>query len=81
MQQQKLLTTLKRIGLALKGLRLKKGYNTLSNFSEKYDLPMIQYWRIENGKANITIKTLSHLLAIHKMTIEDFFCFLDEANM
>jgi hypothetical protein len=37
-------------------------------------LPEIQYWRIENGKTNLTLKSLTKLLSIHKLTLEDFFC-------
>lgn len=76
MKPVKLITTLKRIGSALKTLRIEKGFGTLKDFSTHYDLPLIQYWRIEKGKANITIKSLSHILAIHQITIDDFFCLL-----
>ncbi len=78
MNSTKLLKSLRRIGSELKELRIKKGYHTLKDFSAQYDLPLIQYWRIENGKANITIKTLTQLLSIHKITIEDFFCQLND---
>jgi transcriptional regulator with XRE-family HTH domain len=71
---------LKRIGDALRSLRIKKGYETIKEFSYQYDLPMIQYWRIENGKANITIKTLVRLLSIHRVGIEDFFSSLKETK-
>ena len=76
MNSNKLLKTLKRIGTALKKLRIKKGFGTLKDFSTHYNLPLIQYWRIEQGKANITLKTLSNLLTIHQITIDDFFCLL-----
>ena len=69
----KLNDVLKRIGFELKNLRIEKGFHTLKDFSLKYDLPLIQYWRIEKGKASIIIKTLTQLLAIHKLCIEDFF--------
>ena len=73
-------TVLKRIGVALKALREKKGFHTIKDFSTKYKLPLVQYWRIEKGKANMTIKTLTQLLAIHRLTIEDFFCLMDKPN-
>lgn len=67
---------LTEIGQGLTELREKKGYETLTNFALKYDLPPNQYWKIENGKANMTIKTLLKLLTIHNVSVEEFFCFL-----
>jgi transcriptional regulator with XRE-family HTH domain len=71
-------TILIEIGEGLTHLREKKGFDTLTNFAIRYDLPPNQYWKIENGKANMTIKTLLKLLAIHGITVEEFFCFLRE---
>lgn len=65
---------LKQIGAGLSDLRKKKGYDTIRDFAKAYKLPEIQYWRIENGKTNLTLKSLTKLLKIHKMTLEDFFC-------
>jgi transcriptional regulator with XRE-family HTH domain len=67
-------TVLSRIGIALSNLRIKKGYTTIKEFALDYDLPLIQYWRIEKGKTNVTVKTLNKLLAIHRLNMEDFFC-------
>jgi transcriptional regulator with XRE-family HTH domain len=81
MSKAKLLNIiLKRIGALLVDLRIKKGYNTIKEFVAAYDLPMIQYWRIENGKTNLTMKTLVHILAIHRIAVEDFFVLLKESN-
>ena len=66
------------IGHALAELRLKMGYDSIKDFTEEFDLPMIQYWRIEKGKANLTLKSLYRLLAIHSITIGEFFCYLHE---
>lgn len=65
--------TLKRIGDGLLVLRKKSGYPTLREFTRRFKLPLIQYWRIEKGKANFTIKTLFQLLSIHKVSLEKFF--------
>jgi hypothetical protein len=62
------------IGIHLARLREKKGYATIREFTQKFDLPEIQYWRMEKGKANITLKSLMKILSIHKITLEDFFC-------
>lgn len=61
------------IGAKLTELRENKGYNTIKEFVTRYDLPEIQYWRIEKGKANITVKSLVRILAIHKLSPRDFF--------
>jgi hypothetical protein len=66
------------VGNQLADLRVKKGYPTIKSFAQKYDLPEIQYWRIERGKANITLKSLSRILNIHRLSLNDFFCMLNE---
>jgi transcriptional regulator with XRE-family HTH domain len=68
---------LKQIGAGLSELRKDKGYDTIRDFAKKHKLPEIQYWRIENGKTNLTLKSLTRLLRIHKLTLEDFFCKLE----
>lgn len=66
------------VGNALAALRVKKGFATIKAFTDKYDLPEIQYWRIEKGKANVTLKSLSRILNIHRMSIHDFFCLMED---
>jgi len=73
MKSKTLESILQRIGCGLTSLREQKGYNSIKDFATAHDLPMIQYWRIEKGKANITVKTLIRLLAIHQITLDDFF--------
>jgi transcriptional regulator with XRE-family HTH domain len=65
---------LEDVGKRLSDLRKKMGYTTLKEFAMDYELPLIQYWRIENGKTNFTLKTLLGLLAIHKLSLDEFFC-------
>jgi hypothetical protein len=66
------------VGLRLAQLRINKGHATIKEFAQTYELPEIQYWRIEKGKANITLKTLTRILAIHNLSIHDFFCMVGE---
>lgn len=61
------------IGEKLKNLRIKKGYTSYESFAIDNDLSRMQYWRIEKGLTNITIRSLMRILEIHKMSIEDFF--------
>lgn len=68
------------VGTHLAELRQKKGYSTIKEFTDHYDLPEIQYWRIERGKANITLKSLSRILNIHRISIQDFFCLLEDGT-
>ena len=72
---------LTEIGSCLAELRIKKGYPTIKAFAERYDLPEIQYWRIEKGKANITLKSLSRILGIHRLSLHDFFCLMQDQKV
>jgi len=62
-----------RIGDKVTDLRKKKGYSSYESFAYDHDIPRMQYWRVENGKTNLTLKTLHTVLSIHELTIEDFF--------
>ena len=72
-KEEALSNTLARIGSKLIYLRKKKGYSSHEDFAYDYELPRVQYWRIEKGKANITIKSLCKLLTIHDLSVEEFF--------
>jgi hypothetical protein len=69
------------VGAKLTELREEKGYRTIKEFVTRHDLPEIQYWRIEKGKANITVKSLVKILAIHKISPRDFFEMLHNDGM
>jgi transcriptional regulator with XRE-family HTH domain len=64
------------VGERLAELREKKGYPTIKEFAFKYNLPEIQYWRIEKGKTNLTLKSLVKILDIHNLSVQDFFCLI-----
>ena len=65
---------LTNVGIRLAELRVQKGYPSIRAFASKFDLPQIQYWRMENGKANVTLKSLTKVLQIHRLTLHEFFC-------
>jgi transcriptional regulator with XRE-family HTH domain len=65
--------TLVTIGEKLTELRIKKGYKTRMDFVLDHDLSHIQYWRIEKGATNVTLKSLDRVLEIHGISIIDFF--------
>ena len=75
-EEEVLLSTQKRIGQRLTQLRKIKGYTSYETFAYDYEIPRMQYWRLEKGKANITLKSLMKLLFIHKISIDDFFAAL-----
>lgn len=64
---------LEDIGKRLIQLRLKAGFGSYETFAIHYELSRMQYWRLENGKTNLTIKSLKRILDIHNVTIEKFF--------
>lgn len=64
---------LKEIGEKLRQLRIKNGYKSYESFAIENNLSRMQYWRIEKGQTNITIKSLKKILDIYKMSITDFF--------
>lgn len=61
------------IGKKLIELRIRKGYTSHVTFAEDFDLPRVQYWRMEKGKANFTFKSLRKVLNIHNVTFEQLF--------
>ena len=64
-----------KIGERLRELRKAKGYSSYETFAFDHDIPRMQYWRLEKGKTNVTIKSLERLLKIHKISFKEFFNF------
>lgn len=64
---------LKEIGQKLTDLRKKNGHTSYETFAIEHNLSRMQYWRIEKGKTNITVKSLVRILNIHGVKIDDFF--------
>ncbi|MBT1711311.1 helix-turn-helix domain-containing protein [Fulvivirgaceae bacterium PWU5] len=74
MKEDELLTVLQtRIGLKITNLRKEKGYTSHEDFAHEHNIPRMQYWRIEKGKTNLTLRTLTKILLIHGLTVEQFF--------
>ena len=61
------------IGLRFEKLRKNAQFTSYEHFAIENNLSRMHYWKIENGKANITIRTLVKILNIHSCSIEDFF--------
>jgi transcriptional regulator with XRE-family HTH domain len=75
-KEERLDTALKHIGNKLADLRKKKGYTSHESFAYDFDIPRMHYWRIENGKTNLTIRSLMKILSIHGITLQEFFATL-----
>ena len=79
-EEEVLSNLLKRVGRKLKELRKKKGYTSHEDFAFDHDIPRVQYWRLEKGQTNLTMKSLIKLLAIHKLSVEEFFQTLKDSK-
>jgi transcriptional regulator with XRE-family HTH domain len=71
---------LKLIGNKLEELRRNKGYSSHESFAYDFELPRVQYWRMEKGKSNITIKSLLRVMEIHDLSLTEFFNSLQKGN-
>jgi len=64
---------LKKIGQKLEKLRIQNGYGSYESFAIENGLSRMQYWRMEKGKTNLTLRSLIVILNIHKVSLKDFF--------
>ena len=62
----------RQIADKIKMLRKAKGFTSHETFAFTHELNRVQYWRVEKGE-NITLKTLLRILAIHNLSLEEFF--------
>lgn len=73
-EEEELLASLQnRIGLKITTLRKDMGFSSHEDFAHEHAIPRMQYWRIERGKTNLTLRTLVKVLLIHELSIEQFF--------
>lgn len=72
-EDEQLNLTLKQIGERLAELRKEMGYTSYETFAYDHEIPRMQYWRMEKGRVNITVKSLLRILDIHQISIADFF--------
>lgn len=62
---------LKKIGAALKELRLDKGYTNYEYLAHDLGMSRSHYGKYEHGK-NMTLLTLFKILNFHKITLDEF---------
>lgn len=65
--------TITKIGQHLKKLRVEKGYKSYVDFAMEAEMQPKQYWKLEAGTANFTIRTLLRVLAVYELSLEEFF--------
>lgn len=68
---------LKDIGNELKRLRKEAGFTSYADFAWAHGLSKTQYGRLEHG-ANLTITSLYKVLAIHNVSVPEFFSHFKE---
>ncbi|WP_299207413.1 helix-turn-helix transcriptional regulator [uncultured Dokdonia sp.] len=57
----------------LKELRINAGYTSYENFAWDNNINRMQYWKMEKGETNFTMKSLHKILQAHKMSVTEFF--------
>lgn len=61
------------IGNRLRDIRIKKGYSSYVEFALEAQMQPKQYWKLEAGIANFTIRSLLRVLETFEMSLEEFF--------
>ncbi len=64
---------LKRIGDRLVKLRKKNNFGSYESFANQIDMQRMQYWKMEKGHSNFTMKSLIRVLKEYNITVDDFF--------
>lgn len=65
------------IGRELKRLRVNAGYSSYENFAFDHEVSSSYYWKVENGKVNLSISYLIKILEFHNLDLLSFFKIVD----
>lgn len=57
----------------LKELRIQAGYTSYENFAWDNGINRMQYWKMEKGDTNFTMKSLHKVLLAHDISLSEFF--------
>ncbi len=68
------------LGIAIRKLRIRKGYKSAELFSYENNLNRTAYWRWENGQ-NLTMKNFFKLCSIHNLSPKDFFMSMERTKL
>jgi len=63
---------LKKLGIRIKSLRLKKGYSSYEYFAYDHNISRAQYGRYEKGM-DLRYSSLIKVIKAFEMTVEEFF--------
>jgi DNA-binding XRE family transcriptional regulator len=66
-------TLMIQVANKLKELRINAGYSSYENFAWDNNINRMQYWKMEKGETNFTMKSLHKILSAHKLSIAEFF--------
>lgn len=69
---QRIYRDFKGVALGLIMLREERGFSSCRAFAQQYGLDPKQYWRMESGCHNYTIKSLIMVLRIHGVSFRTF---------
>jgi len=61
------------IAKKLKELRIAAGYTSYENFAWDNGINRMQYWKMEKGETNFTMKSLHRVLLAHNLSLAKFF--------
>ncbi len=64
---------IKVIAEKIKRLRIEKGHKSYETFAWEYNIGRMQYWKMEKGMTNFTIRSLLKILQAHNLSLKDFF--------
>lgn len=81
MKEEAIDYTIKKIGQRLRQLRIENGYKSYVEFALEAEIQPKQYWKLEAGTANFTIRTLLRVLVVHKLTLDEFFMHMNGSGI
>jgi len=67
-----------KIAKRLKDLRIKAGHTSYENFAWDNGINRMQYWKMEKGTTNFTMKSLNRVLKAHDISFAEFFKDFDD---
>jgi transcriptional regulator with XRE-family HTH domain len=68
----------KSIGVTVTALRKKKGYTNYEDFANDHGINRETYRKVEDGKANSTIRTLLRIAIAHGLTVPQLMALVEE---
>ncbi len=67
------------IGKEIKKLRIEAGFTSFENFAFEYEISSSYYWKVENGKVNLSLTYLIKILKLHNLDLVTFFKIIEKS--